>query len=154
MKLLIDSNQNLKNTGILLLRIAVGFIIFSHGAGKVLGWFGGQGLAPTIQGFVNFMHIPVWLAYLSTFTEFIGGILIILGLITRPAALALIINMIVASSMMLQKSFVGGADFPLTLLFAYLAILIIGPLNFSLDYFICGKRKSASALLSSTETSQ
>lgn len=154
MRPLTYSNKNLLNTGILILRIAAGFIIFAHGSGKVLGWFGGQGLAPTIQGFVNFMHIPVWLAYISTFTEFIGGFLIIIGLLTRPAALALVINMIVASSVILQKNFVGGADFPLTLLFAFLAILITGPMNISLDYLICGKRKSESPLQIGAETSQ
>jgi putative oxidoreductase len=154
MRPLTYSNKNLLNTGILILRIAAGFIIFAHGSGKVFGWFGGQGLEPTIQGFVNFMHIPAWLAYISTFTEFIGGILIIFGLLTRPAALALVINMAVASNVLLHKNFVGGADFPLTLLFAFFAILITGPMNFSLDYLICGKSKSEIPVQNTTESFQ
>ncbi len=42
------------------------------------------------------MGIPYWLGYVSAFTEFIGGILLVLGLLTRLAAAFVAINMFVA----------------------------------------------------------
>ena len=74
-------------------RIGLGVIFFAHGAQKVLGWFGGYGLRGTTQYFVS-LGFPRPIAYLGCFFEFLGGFGLILGLLTRPAALAVIIVMI------------------------------------------------------------
>jgi len=81
---------------LLLLRVIVGVTFFAHGAQKVMGWFGGYGLAGTAGAFKNYMHIPAPLTYLASFTEFFGGIFIIFGFLTRLTALGLLINMVVA----------------------------------------------------------
>lgn len=81
---------------LLLLRVVLGVIFFAHGAQKVMGWFGGYGLAGTVGAFKNYMKIPAPLTYLASFTEFFGGIFIVLGFLTRLTALGLFINMIVA----------------------------------------------------------
>ena len=81
---------------LLLLRVILGVIFFAHGAQKVMGWFGGYGLAGTAGAFKNYMHIPAPMAYLASFTEFFGGIFIIFGFLTRLTAIGLFINMIVA----------------------------------------------------------
>jgi DoxX len=81
MKLLTETNVTLFNLGILLLRATIGIIFFGIGAGKVFGWFGLPGLEMTLQFYAN-MGIPAPLAYLSIFTEFIGGFLLIVGLLT------------------------------------------------------------------------
>ncbi|HEV8306216.1 MAG TPA: DoxX family protein [Methylomirabilota bacterium] len=78
---------------ILVVRVILGIIFFAHGAQKVLGWFGGQGLERTTRSFAS-MGLPLPIAYLVCFFEFLGGIGLILGLLTRPAALAVIIVMI------------------------------------------------------------
>ena len=65
------------------------------GSGKALGWFGGFGMAKTI-GFYKMSGFSVLETYLSSYTEFIGGFLFIIGFLTRPAAIAVLINMIVA----------------------------------------------------------
>jgi putative oxidoreductase len=71
---------------IAIIRITLGVIIFAHGAQKVLGWFGGYGLKGTV-GYFTSIGIPLPIAYLVCFTEFLGGLALILGFLTRPAAL-------------------------------------------------------------------
>jgi putative oxidoreductase len=137
MKILTQTNNNLHSISILLLRLTIGIILFVAGAGKVLGWFGGMGLETTIGIFTSKMHIPAFLAYLSCFTEFIGGFLLITGLLTRPAAVAVFINMLVATIIVAPNGFLkGGAAYPLTLTIISLVILLSGPMVYSLDAWI------------------
>ncbi len=72
-----------------LLRLALGVVMFPHGAQKLLGWFGGFGPAGTI-GFFSSLGIPVPLGWLGILLEFFGAILLVLGLGTRVVALGLI----------------------------------------------------------------
>jgi len=81
--------------GLLFLRLILGAVFFAHGAQKVLGWFGGSGLSATVQGMAH-MGIPAPLAYLASFTEFLGGLGLIFGVLSRLSALGIAINMIVA----------------------------------------------------------
>jgi putative oxidoreductase len=76
-----------------VIRIVLGIIFFAHGAQKVLGWFGGYGLKATTQ-YLTSQGLPLPIAYLVCFFEFLGGIGLILGFLTRPSALAIIIVMI------------------------------------------------------------
>lgn len=72
-----------------LLRIVVGFLFFCHGAQKILGWFsepGGQRMA------LAFPQLPWFAGYL----ELVGGVLIVLGFLTRPVAFLLSGEMAVA----------------------------------------------------------
>lgn len=138
-RLLIGSDTRLQDVCQLLLRCTAGSILFVIGSGKVLGWFGGKGLVATVHMFVTGMGIPAPLAYLSCFTELIGGGLLILGLLTRPAALAVAINMAVATVVMLPKGFFfGGAAYPFTLLVISVVVLLCGPMALSLDRWIFG----------------
>ena len=140
--ILTGTNTKLIDTGILLLRCILGTILFVVGAGKVLGWFGGSGFQTTIQ-FYNKMGYSVFLTYLSSYTEFIGGFLIIIGLLTRPALIAVIINMIIATSVMLPNGFLrsSGASYPFTFLITAIVILLTGPMNISIDSFLFHKNK-------------
>ncbi|MQA31076.1 MAG: DoxX family membrane protein [Luteitalea sp.] len=79
--------------GITVVRITLGVIFFAHGAQKVLGWFGGYGLKGTTAYFAS-TGLPLAVAYAVCFFEFLGGIGLMLGLLTRPAALAVIVVMI------------------------------------------------------------
>lgn len=141
-KILINTNQELINTGFLLLRFTIGIIIFVVGAGKVLGWFGGFGLTASINFYVSKMGISLPFAYLSCFTEFIGGILLAIGLFTRPAAFAIMINMLVATIKMLPNGFMGPghASYPFIFLIIDIVILIAGPMHYSLDVLIMDKK--------------
>jgi len=77
----------------LVIRVVLGIIFFAHGAQKVLGWFGGYGLKGTV-GYLTSTGLPVPIAYLVCFFEFLGGIGLVLGLLTRLDALAIAIVMI------------------------------------------------------------
>jgi putative oxidoreductase len=79
-----------------LLRLVLGVIFFAHGAQKTLGWFGGYGFSGTMGFFTNMMHIPAPLAFLAICAEFMGGIGLILGALSRIAAFGIACNMLVA----------------------------------------------------------
>jgi len=80
----------------LILRLVLGVVMFAHGAQKVLGWFGGYGFSGTVNAFTTMMHIPLGLAVAAIAAEFLGGLGLILGLLTRLSALGIAVNMSVA----------------------------------------------------------
>lgn len=146
MKLLTATNNRLLDVSLLLLRLTVGVILFLAGAGKVFGWFGGMGIEATIDIFVSKMGIHPILAYLSCYTEFIGGFLLIVGLLTRPAAFAIMINMLVATLVTLPNGFLTGASYPFSMMVSSIIILLAGPMAYSLDAWLlsgCGKSSAA-----------
>src|SRR5882724_3807786 len=79
-----------------ILRLALGVIFFAHGAQKTLGWFGGYGFTGTMGFFTGAMHIPTVFAFLAITAEFIGGLGLIFGVLTRVAAFGIFCNMVVA----------------------------------------------------------
>jgi putative oxidoreductase len=84
------------DTATAILRLVLGVVFFAHGAQKMLGWFGGPGFSGTIGFFTGMMHIPAPLAFLAIVAEFLGGLGLILGFLTRIAALGIAVNMLVA----------------------------------------------------------
>jgi putative oxidoreductase len=76
-----------------VVRVVLGVIFFAHGSQKVLGWFGGYGLKGTTGWFVSTGR-PRPIAYAVCFFEFLGGIGLLLGFLTRLAALAVIVVMV------------------------------------------------------------
>lgn len=79
-----------------VLRLVMGVIFFAHGAQKALGWFGGAGFTNTMGFFTDGMHIPAAFAFLAIMAEFLGGLGLIIGFLTRIAAFGVFVNMIVA----------------------------------------------------------
>jgi len=143
-KILMRNNYSLISVSLLLLRLVIGIILFIVGSGKVFGWFGGYGLQATVQYFSTKAGFAVPLVYLSCFTELIGGLLLTIGLFTRPAAIAVLINMTVATVTMLPNGFLGpsGASYPFTFLVIAITILISGPMNLSIDHLLFGEQKN------------
>jgi len=74
----ITTDQRLRDIAQTALRIAAGLTYFSHGAQKLLGWFGGFGDGGTVDLMTRFGAAGV--------IETVAGGLIVLGLFTRPAA--------------------------------------------------------------------
>jgi len=142
-KLLNGTNTSLVSVCVLLLRCLIGIFLFMAGAGKVLGWFGGYNMEATIQ-FYTKVGISVPLAYLSSYTEFIGGFLLTIGLLTRPVAFAIMINMSVATIISLSAGLMGpsSAQTPLTFLIVDIAILLAGPMSYSIDRLLIRKFRS------------
>jgi putative oxidoreductase len=79
-----------------ILRLVLGVIFFAHGAQKMLGWFGGYGFTGTMGFFTGVLHIPAVFAFLAITAEFLGGLGLIFGLLTRVASFGIFCNMIVA----------------------------------------------------------
>ena len=79
-----------------LVRVVLGVVIFAHGAQKLLGWFGGPGLGATLSTFRDQLRIPPALACLAIAAEFFGGLGLIVGLLTRVAALGVAVTITVA----------------------------------------------------------
>jgi len=122
----------------LVLRVPVGIILVAHGAQKLFGWFGGYGLEGTGQFMSSLGLEPGYLmALLAGSAEFFGGLALLLGLLTRPAALVSAFTMAVA----LFSAHIGnglfmsnnGYEYALTLLAATLALAIQGAGTLSLD---------------------
>ena len=69
-----------------ILRVAAGLLLVTHGYGKILNPFGASGM---VEG-LGFYPGVFWSPLLAA-TEFFGGILVAIGLFTRPAAFAAMI---------------------------------------------------------------
>ncbi|MDP5030471.1 MAG: DoxX family protein [Paraglaciecola sp.] len=125
----------------LALRVPVGIILAAHGAQKLFGWFGGYGLEGTGQWLESIGLAPGYLmALLAGSAEFFGGIALILGLLTRPAAAVSAFTMLVAifsvhfeHGLFLSNN---GYEFALALLAATVALTIQGAGSYAVDNVI------------------
>ena len=81
---------------LLIVRVFLGVVFFAHGAQKLFGLFGGPGLKGTIGYFKSSLGIPPALTVLAALIECFGGLAVFVGLLTRLAALGLIVVMVVA----------------------------------------------------------
>lgn len=124
-----------------VLRLVVGTVFIAHGAQKLFV-YGLDGVAG------SFAQMGIPLAGLAgpavAFVEFLGGIALVIGLLTRLAGAGLAITMLGAIVFAhLAKGFFaanGGYEFPLTLLAASLALSLAGAGRWSLDAVIARRR--------------
>lgn len=127
--------------GLLILRIVIGITFMAHGSQKLFGWFGGGGLSGTAAMMEGLGIEPASLmAVLSGCGEFFGGLFLFIGLLTRPFALVLMINMTVAIlTVHITHGFfstAGGYEYALVLLTVALMYLINGPGRYAFDTLI------------------
>jgi putative oxidoreductase len=125
-------------SGAAVLRIVIGLIFAAHGAQKLFGWFGGYGLAGTGEFFGSIGLQPGYpMALLAGGAEFFGGLALIVGLLVRPAALALAFTMLVAIfSVHVDKGFFadkGGVEYALALFAGSLSLVFSGGGRYSVD---------------------
>ncbi len=113
-----------------IVRCALGSTMILHGAQKVFGAFGGQG----ISGFVTWLGtlgVPPLLAYVGTFAELIGGLMVLLGIGTRWGALLIAAQMGAALYLVHSNhgyfAQAGGFEYPLNLFLIALALVVGGP---------------------------
>jgi putative oxidoreductase len=107
----------------LVMRLALGAIMIVHGYHKVFGGFHHH------METVASLGLPGWMAYLSTGTEFIGGIAIVLGVLTRFFTLAFLIEMSIAIWKVHFKNGLmgqGGYEFPMALAAIAFALVCFG----------------------------
>ena len=77
----------------LVARLALGIVILPHGLQKLLGMFGGAGFTATVDYFVS-SGLPAFLAVLIIIGEALGSLGLILGFLSRVAALGITIIML------------------------------------------------------------
>jgi len=123
-----------------MLRVTTGLLLVPHGAQKLFGWFGGYGLEATGQFFATKLGLPAGMALLAGLIEFFGGLLLAIGLLTRPVA-ALVTGMMAVAmfGVHLGKGFFwtsGGFEYPLMWGILALAFVIRGGGRFSADALI------------------
>ena len=131
----------------LLLRLAAGAIFIPHGWSKIAGEGGSAAFAADVAA--NY-GIPAFLGHLAAWTELVGAILLIVGLLTRLDALLLAGTMFVAAFIVQLpealyevpadaiKAFVAlrAIEVPLAMFGICLSLVLIGPGRASLDHLL------------------
>jgi len=130
--------EGLERLAVLILRLFLGFAFMMHGSQKVLGAFGGPGIAGVAGMLTKLGLEPAQiLAWVLSITEFVGGICLVLGFLTRFWAAGLVIDMGVAiAKMHMPNGFFAsknGFELPLALGVMALVILLTGPGSLSVD---------------------
>jgi putative oxidoreductase len=123
-----------------LIRITAGLLLVPHGAQKLFGWFGGYGIEATGQFFASKLGLPASLALLAGMIEFFGGLMLAVGLFTRPVA-ALVVGLMAVAVLQvhLGAGFFwtgGGFEYPLFWGIVALAFVIRGGGRYSVDRLI------------------
>ena len=128
----------------LILRAPIGLILAAHGAQKLFAWFGGYGLDGTGPWMASIGITPGYLmALLAGGAEFFGGLALLLGLFTRPAAVIAAFTMLVAiftvhigNGLFMSNN---GYEYGLTLFVALAALAVQGGGRLSLDQLLFKK---------------
>jgi putative oxidoreductase len=136
----VHSNWRVVDGAALLMRGVLGVVFVAHGAQKLFGWFGGGGIDGT-AGFFTSINIPAprFFAVVAGLTEFFGGLLLVVGLLTVAAALALIVDMVLAiatfthSHGFFVESPDGGWELDFVLIGLLGALALIGAGTWSID---------------------
>ena len=81
----------------LFLRVALGVMLFPHGAQKLLGWFGGYGFTGSMGYFTGSVGTPYVVGLLVILGEFFGSLMLVAGVGTRFAALSIALIMLGAA---------------------------------------------------------
>lgn len=120
------------------LRLIAGLIFTAHGAQKLFAWFGGYGLEGTGQWMESIGLAPGYLmALMAGSAEFFGGLLLIVGFLTRPTSFVLAVTMIVAiftvhidNGLFMSNN---GYEFGLALFAISISLMFSGAGKLSLD---------------------
>ncbi|PLK45104.1 DoxX family protein [Emticicia sp. TH156] len=123
----LDLNRQV-SFAILLLRVVFAGFLLTHGYGKLQSFINGD------HDFPDPLHVsPVVSQVLTIFAEFFCSILIIFGLLTRPAAVILVVCMAVIAFVVHGPDPIGDKEHGILFLVGFLVILLTGPGRYSVD---------------------
>jgi putative oxidoreductase len=124
-----------------LLRVVTGLWLIPHGAHKLFGWFPSKtpvGFDALSQAFEKYMGLPGIFGPLAALIEFFGGILLVVGLLTRPVAAIVFVELLIAVlAVHLPHGFFsegGGFEYPLMWCLLALTVAIKGGGILSIDH--------------------
>jgi len=127
----------------MVLRLALGIVMFPHGAQKLLGWWGGHGFSATMSFMTQQMGLPAVIGFLVIVIEFFGSLALIAGFLTRLAALGVGVEMIGAVATVHAKfgffmNWTGqkageGFEYHILVVAMAIALLILGAGRWSMD---------------------
>lgn len=138
------------DTAPFVLRLVLAIVIFPHGAQKLIGWFGGNGLNGTLGWFTEGLGVPWILAFLVIVAEFFGSLALAVGFLSRIAAAG--IGCVMTGAVLLvhlQNGFFmnwqgtksgEGFEYHLLALAIVVSLLITGGGRWSIDGFLNRKR--------------
>ncbi|MGH2820842.1 MAG: DoxX family protein [Actinomycetota bacterium] len=144
------------DVALLAVRVGAGVLMAFHGWSKIDGGIAGP---EGFEGFVTFLGLPLpgLLAYVVPFLELIGGIMILLGVLTRLPALLLAVEMVFTAFLVKLTKLDGvgyttfspdgpaPAEVDILFLVAFIAITLMGPGRYALDYVMGIERGEAEA---------
>jgi putative oxidoreductase len=108
--------------GALVMRLVIGVIMVAHGYTKIIP----SGALYMFGHTVSRMHLPLWLGYVAAFTEFFGGMLLVIGLVTRVAAFMTACDMAVAIlKVHLHGGLLGSNSFAFPLALFSIALMLV-----------------------------
>lgn len=123
------------DAALLFLRLAAGGTMLTHGIAKISAY------SQMSAGFPDLLGLGGGFSFtLIMLTESLGALLVMLGLLTRAAALALVFGMGVAAFVAHAPVTLTGSELPLLYLFVFAAMLISGGGRYSLDAMIWKKQ--------------
>ncbi len=127
--------DRLQPLALVAIRLTLGAIMLVHGSHKVFG--GLHHHAQMVAG----LGLPAWLGYVSAFTEFLGGLLVLGGFFTRATAFAVFIDLVVAIwKVHWHNGLTGdrGYEFPLAVATLAFTLIFFGAGAISLDHVLRG----------------
>jgi putative oxidoreductase len=127
--------KNADDFGKLILRLTVGGLLLFHGVAKLghgIGW---------MAGMLHAHHLPPWVGYGVYIGEVVAPVLLIVGILTRPAALVLAFDLVMAIYLVLdgrafqldQQTGAPGGELNFFYIFAALAIFFLGSGRYALS---------------------
>lgn len=124
-----------RDLGLLLVRAVFGlYMAFGHGLGKITGgpeqW---AQLGGVLEGILGFGFLPTFWGLMAALAEFVGALFVAAGLLARPAALVLVINMFVAAMAHITGVIDGSPESAILYGVAFLGLLLTGPGAYSID---------------------
>jgi len=121
--------------GLLIIRVGLGVMFMLHGYPKVLGGPEMWTKLGSAMGSLGINFAPTFWGFMAAFSEFGCGLLLVLGLLTKPASFLLAFTMLVATLKHLSAgdAFMHIASRPLELAIVFIAIMLLGAGKFSLD---------------------
>lgn len=149
-KIIFDTNSN--NWAAALCRVALGVVLFPHGAQKLIGWFGGFGFEGSMDYFTSTIGLPWIVGFLVILIEFFGALSLIFGFATRLWSFAIVVlTLCIIQTTHSQYGFFmnwmgnqkgEGFEYFILMLGLAVSLIVSGAGRYSIDGMLANKKPS------------